>query len=498
MKRWLWVLLAAVAFALFFIILPDEGRIVYASGEKAEQVPLAVSSDRPADGNLSNILDDSAYTRFVSDKENRLTFSASSPFRRLYFLFDKPCAWTLVLPGGKVLPGGRDGFLDEFFDLTEAADRFDMIIPEGCRLTEVYAFSEGELPDWVHIWQPPCEKADLLLLPTHADDEHLWFGGAMPYYAGELGYRVQVVYMTYHASQPWRFHELLNGLWTVGVRNYPVFVDKFRDTVAAKPGLYAAESIYGRDKVVEFQVETLRRFAPRVILAHDINGEYGHGAHRLNASTLLEALKIYENPSVYPESAEKYGITPVQKCYLHLWRENPITVSWSDKLLSRFGGRSAYEMAVEGYHCHKSQLIWSNYVLERGSYDCRKFGLAYTTVGPDTPGQNDLFEHVTLWELPVEEDDTTEEAAVPEETVPEETAAAESPRVDPIVIEPMIFTDPSMCLYGVKMHISDLMVFLAASMFLAASLVFTVCVKIRERIQRNRRMKKAGNTPKEA
>ena len=36
------------------------------------------------------------------------------------------------------------------------------------------------------------EDADMLLLPTHADDEHLWFGGTMPYYAGELGYKVQV------------------------------------------------------------------------------------------------------------------------------------------------------------------------------------------------------------------------------------------------------------------------------------------------------------------
>ena len=59
--------------------------------------------------------------------------------------------------------------------------RAELTLPEGSRCCDVYAFGAGELPDWVQQWQPPLADADLLVLPTHADDEHLFFGGTMPY-----------------------------------------------------------------------------------------------------------------------------------------------------------------------------------------------------------------------------------------------------------------------------------------------------------------------------
>ena len=34
-----------------------------------------------------------------------------------------------------------------------------------------FVFGEGELPDWVQRWEPTVEKADLLVLATHPDDE---------------------------------------------------------------------------------------------------------------------------------------------------------------------------------------------------------------------------------------------------------------------------------------------------------------------------------------
>ena len=50
-------------------------------------------------------------------------------------------------------------------------------------------------------------------------------------------------------------------------------------------------------------------------------------------------------------------------------------------------------MAVEGYRCHKSQLKkWFRVEAEGSKYDCRKFGLYYTTVGPDTV-KNDFLEN---------------------------------------------------------------------------------------------------------
>ena len=84
---------------------------------------------------------------------------------------------------------------------------------------ELFLFSDGEMNDIPHVWLPPCEKADLLLLVGHPDDELLWFGGLLPTYAGELGMKVQVAYLT--CSNSMRREELLNGLWYCGVRNYP-------------------------------------------------------------------------------------------------------------------------------------------------------------------------------------------------------------------------------------------------------------------------------------
>lgn len=83
----------------------------------------------------------------------------------------------------------------------------------------------------------------------------------------------------------------------------------------------------------------------------------------------------------------------MQKCYLHLWKENTIVMKWNRMRLKHFGGKTAMEMARTGYSFHVSQQ--NNFSMhESGSWDCRKFGLAYTNVGLDTPGVSDMFEHV--------------------------------------------------------------------------------------------------------
>ena len=364
-------------------------------GVQAERVPLVFveASDgayysRPLDGNHS--------TYNTMKQDTTLRFASESPFERLYIKTEHSCRWTVTLPDGTVKQGGENGFIHELMELEQSVTSFDLHMPEGSALCDIYAFTAGALPDWVQIWEPPCENADFLVLPTHADDEHLWFGGVMPYYAGELAYKVQVVYMTNHFNQNERSHELLNGLWTVGVRHYPIISERFNDIYATKASVSAAERIFGRENVVEFQVEILRRFSPKVVIAHDIHGEYGHGVHVLNAQTVLEALPLTDDPTAFPESAEKYGTCKVQKCYLHLWQERPIVMEWRDMPLARFDGVSALEMAVKGFHCHVSQLRWSFHVADSGRLDCRQFGLAYTTVGDDTPDENDMLEHV-VW-----------------------------------------------------------------------------------------------------
>lgn len=469
---------AVVLFAVFLMYaLGGASETVYASSviiseikEDARRAELYVSCDSVSDVDLAPLTDDSQYSRYSAAADTQLKFRSSVPVRSLYMMFDRTCAWRILLPDGTEFKAGEEGFLHEYVDLGKETADFELDVPAGSAVTEVYAFTDGNLPDWVQLWEPPCKRADLMLMPTHADDEHLWFGGAMPYYAGELGYRVQVVFLTHHAKERYRSHELLNGLWKVGVRNYPVITDRFPDDKASKDSLYDAEALYGRDRATEFTVEMLRRFAPRVIIGHDIAGEYGHGAHQLYASVLLDALKIYDNPSVYPESAAAYGTHKVQKCYLHLWSENQITVQWSDKILEHFDGKSALEVAREGYSCHRSQQKWVHRVLEFGNYDCRKFGLVYTSVGYDTPGLNDMFEHVNWSDRT---DAETGKTVEPEMTVSDSDAEK---KVIPTVPSREYYVP----LFGRNIKVNDV-VFAGTAMVLSlAAIIIVICLKRRE------------------
>ena len=342
----------------------------------------------------SSALRDGARDSFLTlTGDTELTVRSDTAFDTIYILWDKlPGEWTLTRND---VEQSRDlGFLHEAVRLyTETTEATIKLGASGATVCEIYAFTAGDLPDWVQLWEPILERADLLALPTHADDEHLFFGGILPTYAGERKLRVQVAYLTNHWDDRVRPHELLDGLWTVGVTAYPLISD-FPDLYASKDSLAAAESVYGKDKIREYQVELLRRFRPKVVVGHDLNGEYGHGAHILNAVTLIEALGQSGDRTKYPESADYYGIWEVPKAYLHLYPENQITLEW-DEPLQNFDGATGFDMAVKGFAKHVSQQNY--FAVQRGGtwQDCRIFGLAHSLVGYDTVG-NDLFENVDM------------------------------------------------------------------------------------------------------
>ena len=257
----------------------------------------------------------------------------------------------------------------------------------GCKIAEVTLYSEGTLPDGVYDWQPPYKKADLLVVSSHCDDELLFFGGTIPYYAGERGLAVQVIYMA--NGDRVRVDEALNGLWHAGVRNAPVFLplkDVYTQT------LRLALINWDEQTTTSLLVGQIRRFQPEVIVTHDLNGEYGHGAHMATAYCMVNAVPMAADAAADPDSFAKYGAWQTQKLYLHLYAENPITMDWNQKL-STFDGKSALEVANEAYHMHVSQLDYHSNVFDGGDYSSFKFGLAFTAVGTDV-AKNDFFEHV--------------------------------------------------------------------------------------------------------
>lgn len=362
---------------------------------------------------------------FLTDSNERTASSAESGsvsihndsgIASLYVVFHRlPEQWTLSDESGKSAVCGENRFLHEFVDVKQrlgaVCEDITLTFAENVSIAEIYAFTEGELPQWVQIWQLPCEKADILLFSSHADDEHLFFAGLLPYYAGELGLSVQVDYLTNHFSTYDRPHEQLDGLWTVGVKNYPVmseFPDVFSENLEQAVQGFAYYGIEYSD-IAGYVADETRRFKPLVVVSHAPNGEYGHGTHIMCSNAVMDAAETAANPDYRPESAEKYGAWQPSKVYIHSYPENTITMDW-DIPLEKFGGKTAFQMSQLGYQQHKSQHIfpglleWLNgktYPITKASqiraYSPCNFGLYKTTVGADTAG-GDFLENVKTYE----------------------------------------------------------------------------------------------------
>lgn len=340
---------------------------------------------------IKNILD-KKYSVGANFYENDyIKIDNNESIKTLYILWDSlPEQFSIKDDLGNLISefnSSNNIFFHQVIEIKTDTKNLSINIDKGnCKIAEVYVFGEGYLPDWVQDWKAPYEKADMLLISTHADDEHLFFGGTMPYYAGELNLKVQLAYLTNHYN--FRVHELLNGLWEVGIRAYPI-ISEFNDYYSES--LEHAKTIYDENEILEFQVELLRRFKPDVVIGHDLKGEYGHGVHMLNAHTLTKALDLSNDGTVYADSAQRYGLWNVPKCYLHLYKENSLSMNW-DVPLRKFNGKTAFQMAELGFSKHVSQTEFFK-VGRRGAFDCRAFGLYRSLVGEDKL-KNDFMENI--------------------------------------------------------------------------------------------------------
>lgn len=340
--------------------------------EPADAVSHEISV-RIGDGETSYHQSDSDYDTVAwLSSEREYTFSSHEPFSYLYLIWESaPGTYTFTVDG-EVKSGGTQGFLHELIKLDAPVNSITLKLGESCSLCDVYAYSKGQLPDYVQDWQLMEGNADLLIFPTHADDEMLFFGGLIPTCAGEYGQKVQIVYLTNHRiRQPVRNHELLNALWHAGDFYYPVVSD-FPDRYTLS--LDEALELYDYDEVVAFQVEMIRRFKPYAIYAHDEAGEYGHGVHQLNTYCLEQAVFDAARDDVNLDSLELYGAWDTPEMWIHMYPYNQVVMNWHIPL-SHFGGKTALEVAREAYLFHESQQIYEFEVLEYGEGDCRLFGL---------------------------------------------------------------------------------------------------------------------------
>ena len=370
-----------------------QGSNVQESNVQADEVKINIV---PANKESTSKLKDNSYSTAITfTVDNPLTITPANASDRIYGLYiiwaKQPGEWTLTYDG-HTITGGKNAFLHEYIEIPEGTQSAVITLSQNEKICDIRAYSQGELSGDVQQWKPVCDKADMLILSSHADDEILFFGGILPEYAGERELNVQVVYFSnYFGGTVIREHEKLDGLWTAGVRNYPVNAD-FPDQYA--DNLEAAKKLFGYEETLSFVVEQIRRFKPQICVAQDTNGEYGHGTHMLTSAAMQEAVTISMDGSKYSESAEKYGVWDVPKTYIHLYKENAIKLDCR-KPLSKFDGKTALDVAKEAYKQHVSQQWCWFYVSDTYEYSIADFGLCRTTVGADTG--NDMMENITSY-----------------------------------------------------------------------------------------------------
>ena len=192
MKKIITTILASLALCAVFTLSAD----ITSAADAVELTPEYATSNGAS---VYDMTGGSYDTMSTFNSGDTITISSSTPIAHLYIAWNNKTVspWTLTLEDGSAQECGTNGYLHEYVKLDKPSTKAVINIKaDGMKICKLYAFGEGDVPSWVQQWNPPCDEADILLVSTHADDEQLFFGGIIPYYAGELGLKVQVAYYT--------------------------------------------------------------------------------------------------------------------------------------------------------------------------------------------------------------------------------------------------------------------------------------------------------------
>ncbi len=381
MKKWVFLLLAlGLAMLLIF----------QASADTA--VDITESCDISLSGKKSvKSITDKKFTSYLESKKVKnptLIIKSGEPMYGLYLCFrTTPEEYEIRVQNGgswETLCAGDTRFIHAYYPLEGVSAVQVYALGDAKQImgfNEVYAFSEGEAPDWVQRWNPTPEKADILFAVAHPEEELLFLGGAVPYYACEKDSSVAVCCLTYGNTT--RRSELLNGLWSMGYRNYPIIGD-FK-LVTAKSVKSAYKSA-GESAVLSWLNGAIRATKPEVIVGPDQNGEGGNGQRMMLADACTRC---------FEQAAEGSEGWQAKKLYLHLaGSEGSRTVfDWSQPM-ERLGGKTGEALAYTAYCYHKTQDDTEKAVFGTGvTYANNSFGLVKTLVGEDS-ARNDFLENI--------------------------------------------------------------------------------------------------------
>lgn len=375
-----------------------------------------------SNGGNTSTLHDEKYSTSVSLAEGtKITVKSDTTMHGVYVIWDSHIKeWTLTVNGNDYTYG-KYGYLHEYIELPEESNEVVITVPApnndaeknltSARVSDIIAFADGNLPEWVQVWEPTLSEADFLVFSTHSDDEHIFLGSVLPIYQAERGCRVQFAYFTNHwAGEKIREHEKLNGLWLAGAKYYPIlgnFPDAYSTTYEG-----AAQTI-NEDEAKLFLTRCIRMTHPQVVVTQDVNGEYGHGQHIFMTANVIKAVEASKDSSYDEESVNTYGTWEVPKFYIHVYGDDRTNVDMRSPLTA-FNGKRGIDVARQAYLCHQSQQ-WCDFTVDDyGPYSNASFGLYSTTVGEDE-AKNDYMEHLVSYDEQEAIKQAEEEAHLEEE-----------------------------------------------------------------------------------
>ena len=280
-----------------------------------------------------------------------------------------------------------NGYYNDWISLPEGVATVSLT-PEGreVSLSTLRVYADDYSRHGVQRWQEGPEKLDMLLVATHQDDELLFLGGTLADYL-DRGAKVNVLYSADCGRM--RIREALDGLWTAGLRSYPIFLG-LPDKYTMSPT--QAEAQWAKYDLQTLLVRAFRRYKPEVIVTQDFNGEYGHGQHKVTVKMTAEGVTLAADPAFDPESAQQYGVWQVKKLYVHSYQENEIVMDWT-RPLDDTGVITPLFLTTEAYDKHRTQQAYFSMQNSGRDYDNTRFGLYFTAVGPDE-AKNDFLEHI--------------------------------------------------------------------------------------------------------
>ena len=280
------------------------------------------------------------------------------------------------------------GMISYSYELTDQTRTVVIATPDTqAGLAEVTVLEKGNVSPVTQMWKPLPDKVDIMLFAAHEDDELLYYGGTIPYYAAQ-GKTVAVVYMSDGGRA--RYSEALDAMWTAGVEYHPIFLG-FSESTSRNYETVVSE--WGLDVCEEKVVGLLRRYKPDVVVAPDIDGEGGDNLRKLTSYVVRRAVMLAADETSYEESISTYGLWDPLKTYVHLYEGNALVMDAYDEPLEALGNMTATQRATVAFGKYGSQSRNASMNRQGETYNNKAFGLIRTVIGDDRL-KNDLFENV--------------------------------------------------------------------------------------------------------